>query len=248
MCEGYPACAHAALARGYNALVFDGPGQGTVLIKEHIYLRPDFEVVLAPVIDWLQGFPGVDPERIIVLGRSLGGYLAGRAATKVKGIAALVCDPGLYNLFERVRERIPSNVFGLLERGEASAVNAFFAELFKTDHMMEFFIKNRAVVHGLKTPFDYLKALKEYTFEDDIQHISCPTLVCDNSTDPVISHAEGQREPQLLFEKLTCPKTYIEFQAEHGAGMHCEAGASSQFDTVVYNWLATLFKSHSFDI
>jgi len=241
MSEGYPAGAAAALARGYNALVFDGPGQGSMLIHNHVYLRPDFEVVMARVIEWLQGFPGVDSKRIIVIGRSLGSYLAGRAATKVQGIAALVCDPGLYNLFERVRERIPSNVIGLLERGEAAAVNTFFAELFKTDHMMEFFIKSRAVAHGLKTPYEYLKALEEYTFEDDIEAISCPTLVCDNSTDSVIAHAEGQREPQVMFEKLACPKAYFEFQAEHGAGMHCEAGASSQFNTIIYNWLSTLF-------
>src|SRR3712207_3390866 len=43
--------AAAALERGYNALTFDGPGQGAALFVQGLYFRPDWEKVVAPVVD-----------------------------------------------------------------------------------------------------------------------------------------------------------------------------------------------------
>lgn len=50
--EMYFAHAEAALKRGYNCLLFDGPGQGRNLIQGNSYLRPDWEKVVTPVIDY----------------------------------------------------------------------------------------------------------------------------------------------------------------------------------------------------
>jgi hypothetical protein len=38
----------AALERGYNALIFEGPGQGSVLFEREIPFRPDWEHVVTP--------------------------------------------------------------------------------------------------------------------------------------------------------------------------------------------------------
>ncbi|HEY7827150.1 MAG TPA: hypothetical protein VIB99_02885, partial [Candidatus Limnocylindrales bacterium] len=82
-----------ALARGYNVLLFEGPGQGQALYEQRLFLRPDFEHVLGPVIDWLVGRAEVRADRLGLVGRSFAGYLAPRAATVEGRIAALVCDP-----------------------------------------------------------------------------------------------------------------------------------------------------------
>jgi hypothetical protein len=50
--EMYFAHADAALKRGYNCLLFDGPGQDPNLIRGNSYLRPDWENVVTPVIDY----------------------------------------------------------------------------------------------------------------------------------------------------------------------------------------------------
>jgi hypothetical protein len=44
--EMYTGIAVHALRRGYNVLLFDGPGQGRVLIKQGIHMRPDWENVV----------------------------------------------------------------------------------------------------------------------------------------------------------------------------------------------------------
>jgi hypothetical protein len=71
----------AALARGYNVLAFDGPGQGAALLQQHLVLRPDYETVVAAVVDYLGGRPDTDVNRIGLIGLSLGAHLAPRAAS-----------------------------------------------------------------------------------------------------------------------------------------------------------------------
>jgi Alpha/beta hydrolase family len=74
--ELYFANGAAALQRGYNVLAFDGPGQGAMLIDRGVPLRPDWENVITPVVDYLLARPETDPTRIVLTGLSLGGYLA----------------------------------------------------------------------------------------------------------------------------------------------------------------------------
>ncbi len=41
-----------AVARGYDCLTFDGPGQGYALWKQNLHFRPDWEKVISPVVDY----------------------------------------------------------------------------------------------------------------------------------------------------------------------------------------------------
>jgi hypothetical protein len=43
----------STLARGWNAFIYDGPGQQTMLFDKGHAFRPDWEAVLTPVVDSL---------------------------------------------------------------------------------------------------------------------------------------------------------------------------------------------------
>ena len=75
-----------AMQRGYHCLQFAGPGQGTAIRLQGLPFRPDWEKVVTPVVDFAVGLPGVDPERIALMGLSMGGALAPRAAAFEKRI------------------------------------------------------------------------------------------------------------------------------------------------------------------
>lgn len=62
--------AEAAIARGMHCLIFDGPGQGKVVRLQGLAFRPDWENVVRPVVDFALGIPGVDPNRIALMGLS----------------------------------------------------------------------------------------------------------------------------------------------------------------------------------
>src|SRR5260370_24724120 len=78
--EHYYAIAAAALRRGYNVLAFDGPGQGATLRDQQLVMRPDWEAVLTPVVDYALTRGEVAADKIVLFGYNLGGYLVARAA------------------------------------------------------------------------------------------------------------------------------------------------------------------------
>ena len=81
MADMYLAQAIDACRRGYHCVLFDGPGQGAMLVRDGVALVPDWERVVTPVVDAVLERDDVDQARIVLQGWSLGGYLAARAAT-----------------------------------------------------------------------------------------------------------------------------------------------------------------------
>jgi len=91
------------LARGMAVLAVDGPGQGEMAFD--LPLRQDAEVVISRVLDFLANRSDVDGRRAGVMGVSLGGYAAVRAAAfepRVRASIALATSYHLYHDFERV--------------------------------------------------------------------------------------------------------------------------------------------------
>lgn len=84
------------LARGMATLAIDGPGQGELDLCS--LLRPDWEQVAGAVADHLAGVAEVDGGRIGVVGVSLGGYFASRAAAADRRIRAAACVGGCFDL------------------------------------------------------------------------------------------------------------------------------------------------------
>lgn len=85
----------AALERGWNALVYDGPGQGQLLFVDQVVFTPRWETVVTPLVDWLAARSDVDTGKIALTGLSMAGDLAPRAAAFESRIAALVAMPGV---------------------------------------------------------------------------------------------------------------------------------------------------------
>ena len=107
---------------------FDGPGQGGMLRQREEPFRADWEAVVTPVLDFALKRPEVDPERIALMGRSFGGYLAPRAASAEHRLAALVADPGQFDLFEAAMSRVPQEMRKALLRNDP-AVDAFLEKM-----------------------------------------------------------------------------------------------------------------------
>lgn len=71
--ESYHQMGKAALERGYNVIVYEGPGQPTPRREQNLGFIPDWEQVVTPVVDYLITLPGVDPDAIALVGFSFGG-------------------------------------------------------------------------------------------------------------------------------------------------------------------------------
>lgn len=106
-----------ALRRGYNCLIFNGPGQGDSLWLRKLYFRPDWEKVITPVVDAMLRHREVDPKRIALVGVSQGGYWAPRALAFEHSIAAGVADPGVWDVSDPWLRNLPAFVRKVLDGG-----------------------------------------------------------------------------------------------------------------------------------
>jgi alpha-beta hydrolase superfamily lysophospholipase len=226
----------AAVARGYNVLAFDGPGQGTMLIDRGVPFRPDWEAVVTPVVDWLVARPDVDPGRIALMGLSFGGYLAPRAASAEHRLAACVSDCGPYDLFATAAARLPGFLAKQLPDGNPRMLQVLdrILHVVMGKPTAGWALRRNLLVHGLSDPLEFFRMAPQYSLKGRETSITCPTFVCGAEGDDLSASA------RQFYDALSCPKRWVQFSKADGAGEHCESGARTMFHQVVFDWLATV--------
>ncbi|HEX4017930.1 MAG TPA: hypothetical protein VHX15_14440 [Frankiaceae bacterium] len=230
--SGYITAAASALAHGMNCLSFEGPGQGGVLYEDRVTMRPDYEVVLTPAIDWLLQQKGVDASQLILLGRSFAGYLAPRGAASDSRLAALICDPAQYDFGAGVRKQTGDEVWQRLQDHDPTLDDDLALFLLAEPHKANGF-RWRMTAHGVSSLSDYLRHMTTFSLVGLADRITCPTLALAGEGDFANT---GQLD--VFADALTVPVTRHEFTIAEGAGGHCEGLGQERFDQYVYGWLA----------
>ncbi|UUN28649.1 S9 family peptidase [Streptomyces sp. FIT100] len=231
----------AALDRGWNALVYDGPGQGQLLFVDQVIFTPRWENVVTPLVDWLSTRPDVDTGKIALTGLSMAGDLAPRAAAFESRIAALVAMPGCLSPWlgfpAEIREILtPSKqetnniwnkeVVPELPPADAATMKKRF-EPFSVQAMLD--ARDGKMFTDFYTPARRVEALD---ITGVVDRIKMPTLVLDYEDEQFYP---GQ--PRQMFDKLTSPKDYVKLTAATGAQLHCSPMAPQQHCEVVFDWL-----------
>lgn len=217
------ASAVAALRRGYHCLLFDGPGQGEMLYKQNMPMRPDWDTVVRAVIDHVIASPIVDPERIVLSGWSLGGYLAPRAASGEHRLAAVVADPGQWSVAAGTRAL--GAAFGLSPEVlddprsmSAQDADSIMAAV-QSDPSLRWKITARGFwVNGASDIRELFAEMNEYTLDEVGERISCPVVVTAAESD-ALAHGAG-----TFVVRRGDTVTLIPFTDAEGAGGHCEMG------------------------
>ncbi len=236
--SAYSETAWMALARGMDVFAFEGPGQGGMLYDQRVPMRPDFEAALTAALDWLVAQEGVDPGKLVLVGRSLGGYLAPRGAAHEHRLAALVCDPGQYEFVSRVKAMLVPR-FLPASWGEGAWERIMAADPVVDDLLeqvlhvpaIKAFLAPRMTTMGARTVGDFLRMQAGYTLEGHAGLIRCPTLVVD-------CEGDFASQSDMVLAKLTCEKKLLRLRAESGAGGHCGGMGQQVWAGSVFPWIA----------
>lgn len=233
--------ARAGVERGWNVLVFDGPGQYGPIHRERLPFRHDWENVITPVVDYALTLPGVDPNKIALMGVSMGGYLAPRGAAFEKRIKALVANDGIYDFGAPQLKMIPPDqhdaYIAALNQEDAPELDRQILASAQKSPSMKWAIDQAGFVMGEPTTHATVAKILRFNLRNGTaEQISCPTLVLDAEED---LYLKGQ--PDELFNHLTCPKTMIRFTSAEGAGAHCQCGADRIANARIYDWLDDTF-------
>jgi pimeloyl-ACP methyl ester carboxylesterase len=239
--ELYSSAAAPALDRGYNCLTFEGPGQGGVIRKQKIPFRYDWEKVVSPVIDYAiqkKDDFAIDTKRIALMGISMGGYLAARAAAFDNRISACILYNGVYDGYDATASSFPKPLLTAIDKSDSEYVNITIKNLMESDPNIRFNIKHGMWTTGTHSPYDLIIGSKKYTLKDTLSNIRCSTLVLEAEKDDSFP---GQ--PKKVYDGLTSAssKTYILFTEEEGAEEHCQCGAPAISNQRIFDWLDETF-------
>ena len=239
MADMYLAQAIDATRRGYHCVLFDGPGQGAMLVRDGVALVPEWERVVAPVVDAVLERDDVDPDRIVLQGWSLGGHLAARAATGEHRLAACILDPPGWSMFDGMAQL--AEHLGLSERAAAAlpeisdADEATMMAAIEANRGLRWKVVQRAFwVNGVPDLHGFLASCATFTLEGRAGEIRCPTLATCPENDLLAAGAEA------FLGKLSCPTTLIRFSAQEGAGDHCELQNRWLGNQRILDWLDEL--------
>ena len=238
----YFASAVAATRRGYHCLIFDGPGQGGMLIEQGVPLRPDWETVIEAIVDYALSLKQVDPTQITLSGWSLGGYLAPRAASAEHRLAACIADPAqaaMADSFRATAVKMGATSEAAMHLGELDgAILERLQKVIDNDRVLRWSIVRRGYwVHGTDNLRGFLQSIDTFDMRDRIAQIRCPTLVTLSEGDPLAQGVEAfHAAPQ-------CPMQILRFDHDDGTRGHCEMGNRSLLNRCILDWLDRVFAS-----
>lgn len=222
-----------ALARGWNAFLYDGPGQQSMLFQRGIPFRPDWEAVLTPVVDALVARPDVDPDALVGYGVSQAGYWLPRALAFEHRLVAAVADPGVMDVSTSWLGHLPPELIALLRSGDKDTFNGYMAQMGGDPDTERTFLF-RARPYGLANdPFDVFTEVMAYNLRDVVGQIGTPLLLTDPQDE---QFWPGQSRE--LYDALSGEKDNLDFTAEQGANWHCQPMGRQLTNKVMLDWLA----------
>ncbi|MBU0672847.1 MAG: alpha/beta fold hydrolase [Candidatus Margulisbacteria bacterium] len=231
--ELYYSVAFAALKRGYNCLLFEGPGQGGVIREQHIPFRHNWESAVTPVVDYALTLPETIPDRIGLIGISFGGYLAPRAAAFEPRLKVLVANGGVWDFHLNFVKGQPADFDKLLDEPEAAGeIDKEIYDKMKNDISLRWVFNNGMYTFAAKTPLELIRMTRPYKMAGVVDQIKCRVLVVDSEEDKDMAGQARQ-----LYQALRCPKDFMLFTVKEGAEEHCQMGAQMVSSERIFNWL-----------
>jgi dienelactone hydrolase len=226
----------AALERGWNALIIEGPGQGGNLFLRSQVFIPDRERAITPVVDFLRARPEVDKERISLIGQSFGGLLVARAAVHERRLAGLVTDTGVTNAFVSWETDLPKSMLELLRARRATEFDHIWNEIPKElNEAGRFSVAKRSEIYGNGGGFERMSNASRFKLSRaEADRLTLPMAI----TAPELEASfTGQQEQ--LHRWVGPNSTLLPFTVAEGGEYHCEPMAPQLRNERVFDWLET---------
>ena len=220
-------------AAGYTVIMFEGPGQGRPL-QAGLKMTHEWEKPVAAVLDFFE------LEDVTLIGVSLGGYLALRAAAYEPRIRHVVTWNVIWDALRGFNRDKPERFFRAIRKGRKMMINIMAAVVRRLDDMVDWLITHGMYVTGSETPFDHLQKFMKYQTKDLSPLIEQDVLLLAGEND----HFVPVEFLELQKAALTSARSVRErmFTAEEGGDQHCQVGRIDLATNEILDWLDSLDK------
>ncbi len=213
---------------GFRVIAFDGPGQGGSLTLSNLRLEHDWELPVTAVLDHF----GLD--EVTLIGFSMGGYWATRAAAYEDRVVRLVAWPPVYDWLFQLPPFMRSWVPGALKY--RTVMNALLRLRMRLFPILDHAVRQALYLSGGKEPVDGIRFLLGMNHKHiAAERVQAEVLMLTGETDmfqpPKL--AEYQKAALTSAGSVT---THM-FKASDQAGHHCQMGNLDLALDVVVRWL-----------
>lgn len=237
--EMYFTIAAAALARGYDCLTYEGPGQGSALRKQGLLFTPEWEKPTTAVLDaFLEAHP--TDQKIVLVGMSLGGYLAPRAAAYEKRIDGVVAFDVCYDFQQAALQQVPASVRWLADSGMTGLVDLLINTKAKFSPGVRWGVNNAKWTMNAKSPSDLLRIFDHYNLKDASKDITCDVLIVAGDEDHFFP-VEQVAQFKSALTNARSVDTLI-YTREDGGQEHCQMGAMQSYQEDLFEWISRVIK------
>jgi pimeloyl-ACP methyl ester carboxylesterase len=205
---------------GYDLYYLEGPGQGETLAKEGIPMTHEWEKPVAAVLDHFK------LDDVIIIGLSLGGYLAPRAAMHEKRIGRVITWGIMYDFFDVVVSRrgrfLEYFIRSMLFLGLDFVINGIVRLKMKRDPYTHWGVDHGMHVLGASSPAGYFRKLRKYSLRGIEKNITQDVLLTGGNEDHFVPPSQFHR----LFNALTVARSLTArvFTAGESSENHCQFG------------------------
>lgn len=220
---------------GYDVIAFEGPGQGGALAESGLPMTAEWQTVVTAVLDHFK------VERVTLIGLSLGGCLALRAACEPR-VERIIAFDVLTDFSEVVlRQTRPAlrKLLGVLVKIQAGRlVNLMVKRVAKRSPVVEWGIQQGMHVTGTTSPYGFLRRIRQFRTTDISSSVTQHVLLLAGSEDHYVPLAQWHRQIALLTNARSV--TARLFTRAESAQNHCQAGNYGlALDTIV-GWLDSI--------
>jgi dienelactone hydrolase len=226
---------------GYAVLTYDGPG--SALRDQGLTFTNEWEKPTRAVVDaFLAGH--ARPHKMVLVGMSMGGYLAPRAAAFDERFDGLVAYDVFFDLGATARRYVPAAAFWLREHGLGIVVDMLIHGKAALSPGFAWAISNGMWTLGTKHPLDIVTELQKYTLAGVAQRIKADVLILAGAEDHFVPIEQAaQFEKALTAARSVTTKSY---DRASGGAEHCQLGAQTLWRADFFDWMSAKFDDDKF--
>jgi pimeloyl-ACP methyl ester carboxylesterase len=218
---------------GYDTLLFEGPGQGGVIRRQGIPFTTRWERPVAAVLDHFE------LDDVTLLGISLGGYLAPRAAAFEPRIKRVIAFDVCWDMLDTALSTRPPLLRLVLRTLLALRADSLLDRLarrqMKKDPLMRWGIEHGTYVMAVERPSQYLRRLGEFTTKKISSRVTQDFLLLAGSADHYMPIEHFHRQARALTNVRSF--TGRIFTAAESAHTHCQVGNLGLALRVMLDWV-----------
>jgi pimeloyl-ACP methyl ester carboxylesterase len=213
---------------GYTVIVFEGPGQGKPL-RQGLKMDHQWEKPVSAILDHF----GLD--QVCLIGISLGGYLALRAAAYDPRITRVVAFDVVWDALAAFAQKFHPDLYEQVVSKKEGEVNAFIEKLRKGNDMVDWMVNHGMYITGGQSPFEYLYKFSRFTTRDISSLIRQDVLLLAGENDHFVPLEFYFEQKQALINARSIRGRL--FLSGEGGDQHCQIGDLDLAWNKIIDWL-----------